>query len=178
MKDCLLTAVFVAVFLTTPLVSTADEGIPVDGDRVSAELVLPGTIWFTGPRNKPSHVVEHARDFLGREIWQGDAYLAGEIFNSVNWDANFKECESIPCVGNVTGGNIWGTVRVTLDAFEGGWEAPYKFDISSRGLAFSVEGIWFAEGWGELEGYTIELHVVQDGYAFTETFWGYVYPPE
>ena len=110
MKNWFLIAIFASIFLSAPLVSTADEGIPVAGDRVSAELLSPGYVWFTGPRNKPSHVVEHARPFLGREVWQGDEYLAGEMFNWLNWDANFKECESIPCVGDVAGGSIWGTV--------------------------------------------------------------------
>ena len=178
MKTWLTIGVFLTLFLGTTLTVSANGVIPVDGDRVSAELLQPGYVWFTGPKNKPTHVVEHGREFFGKELWQGDEYLTGEMFNEINWDANFKACESMPCVGDVAGGNIWGTAWVDLDAFDGGWEAPYKYEISARGFVYTFDGIWIAEGWGELEGWTIEMHVAHDGNTVTETFWGFVYPPE
>jgi hypothetical protein len=182
MKKWLLIGFVASLIAGPPLIVSADEAIAVDGGRVTAELVPPfeGYVWFTGPKKKPSHVVEHGRDFFGKEVWDGDIYLTGEMFNEVNWDANFKACDSLPCVGDVAGGNVWGTAWVDLDEFDGGWMAPFEYEISARGALgmFSFEGEWIAEGWGELEGWVIELHVEQDGDIGTEMFWGYVYPPE
>ena len=152
--------------------------IPVDGYRIDAELLDLGYEWFS--ILEPTHAVQHARSRLGHETWDGGEYVRGEMFNHINWDANYTKCSGQPFPCNVAG-DLWGTAWVELDEFDGGWDGSFRFEITDKYMEmpgfFSSEGIYSARGWGDLEGWYLELYVILDGDTHSETFTGFVISP-
>jgi hypothetical protein len=151
------------------------ERIPVMGERVDSAQIAPGEFWVTETPD-PGRFTQHARNILGIEIWQGGPYLNGQMFNEINFDIQFRCASQFDCDIR---GLVRGTAHVELDEFEGGWDGIFVFRATEMGqIAPSFSGHYIASGWGELEGWLLNLHVVQDGNTHTEMLSGYVYNPD
>jgi len=171
-----LVLIFFAVLLIPSAIQplNAGEVFQVAGTRIDSGLFDLGYEWTTGPPQPSQHLVWHLRNRLGFEVWEGSEYLQGIMENTINVDANMKFSDdgSPPKVK----GNVWGTASVELDSIEGGWEGSFYFAIKDG--FFSFEGVYSAIGTGALEGWSLELHVVQDGLTHSETFSGLVFSPD
>lgn len=153
----------------------------VAADAFTIQIVDPGESWIQGN-------VWHVRDaeFLALVVGTGDTaeYLTGDQVSSANWNWNLKNGVA----------QVWGTAKLMLDGFDGGWFTAFAFGWSANPDAIAGPGFdpadpltwpcvpWtktgaIGKGFGDLEGGQIRLDVDSATCSAVMTFDGMVFWP-
>ena len=152
-----LLSVFLAAGLVVALaapVSAVTERIPIAGNETLVELIDPGRAWT-------SNGIEHVRGWTAAYAITGDQYSAGTSTIVANWNLNSS--------GD---GTMWGTNRVRLDAYDGGWTQSWTAKWS--GGTWAGQGV--GHGFGEIADWQTRIDVWATGFG-TDAFAGYAFAP-
>ena len=97
--------------------------------------------------------------------WQGSEYLTGDWDQTINWNVRFACDPAYPVCD--AGGDLTITFTGTLDEFAGGWEGRGTAQVKAwnqQSLGYEYTGVAVARGWGELDGWRLQLRFeTQDG---------------
>lgn len=148
-----IAAGLLAAFATP--VSAAPDRVPIWGTESIVEVLDLGRAWT-------SNGIEHTRGWTAVYRTIGDVYSTGMTTIVANWN-----------IDSSTGdGTMWGSNRMRLDAYDGGWDQAW----TAKWTGGSWAGQSVAHGFGEMTGWQARMDVWVTGFG-TDAFAGFAFAP-